>query len=75
MYEKEKLFMDKYINMKNFLRFSGEWKFFVFFFLDLLMFGGCFFWVKIVNNFVYLLFFFVFLNYGLWIVIVLVIVW
>ena len=54
--------MDKYINMKNPPRFSGEWKFFAFFFLDLLTLGGCFFWAKIVN-------------YGLWIAIALVIVW
>ena len=33
--------MDKYINMKNPPRFSGEWKFFAFS-LDLLTLGGCF---------------------------------
>lgn len=75
MYEKEKSFMDKYINMKNPPRFSGEWKFFAFFFLDLLTIGGCFFWAKIVNNLVHLPLFFALLNYGLWIAIALVIVW
>ena len=67
--------MDKYINMKNPPRFSGEWKFFAFFFLDLLTLGCCFFWAKIVNNLVHLPLFFALLNYGLWIAIALVIVW
>ncbi len=40
MYEKEKSFMDKYINMKNPPRFSGEWKFFAFFLLELLTLAG-----------------------------------
>lgn len=75
MYEKEKLFVDKYINMKNPPRFSGEWKFFAFFFIDLLTIGGRDFWAKMVNNIVHLPLFFAFLNYGLWFTIALVIVW
>lgn len=67
--------MDKYIRMKNPPRFSGEWKFFAFFFFDLLTIGGCLFWAKMVNHFAHLSMLFAFFNYLLWFSIGLAIVW
>lgn len=67
--------MDKYVNMKNPPRFNGEWKFYAFFFLDILTLGGCVFWAKMVNNMVHLSVVFSILNYLLWFSIGLAIVW
>ncbi|MCS5465578.1 hypothetical protein NWO25_19645 [Enterococcus lactis] len=66
--------MDKYINMKNPPRFSGNGSFSPFFFRSINA-WWLLFWAKIVNNLVHLPLFFALLNYGLWIAIALVIVW
>ena len=67
--------MDKYTNMTNPPRFNGEWKKWAFFILDLIILIACFFWTKGINVLFHLPIIFALLNYLLWFVIGLIIVW
>ncbi|MFB8449830.1 hypothetical protein ACFC3P_12355 [Enterococcus thailandicus] len=67
--------MDKYLNMKNPPRFSGEWKYYAFYLLDILTVGGGLFLAKSVNGLAHLPLLFSLLNYLFWFYLSVVIVW
>lgn len=58
--------MDKYLRMKNPPRFSGEWKKYAFYVIDVIAFFSLVYFAKILNGMFHIPIFFAILNYLLW---------